>query len=292
MFLKRITKTEVVAAEAWLDYRRSFAKDEHGKNPQPTVSQLAKDAILALRDIREMTIVRLASLMEAYAQCWALNYLAAVLESGGVWSRAESVLAATLHPIHGSGHVPGWPQIVRAVPALKNGLETLPHTFRHPTSGTRLTEPISVHLNALAVIQFWRAYRNLAVHTSRLVTRRFYDRYATLFSEMMAGTHHEDKLEPGNPMPLHDDLFSQMAAVQYRAALWMNELLVRVSQFRRGHPEAPGPITKKRFEPSFRCRALFVQGDHGASLQWTTDPAFRAEVSRDEGWRLPNISLG
>ncbi len=289
--LGRITKEEAVAGQAWLDYRRSFPKGLDGKNPQPSVGQVANDAILALYDIREMTIVRLSSLFEAFAQCWTMNYLAAVLETGKSWSSKESELADSFHPVHGGGHLPSWPQITKAVPMLKAELQKIPHRFNHPATGEILTAPISAGLNAFEVIQFWRAFRNLSIHTSRLVTRRFFDRYGAFFARMMADLSHLDKLEPGKLMPLHDDMFSAMAAVQYRAALWMNERLVEISTQRRGHPEAPSPVTTTRFPPDTLAPQLFVEGDHAASFRWTLEPAFREKLSRQEGWELPNPSL-
>ncbi len=290
-FLARITKEEAVAAVAWLDYRRSFPKGLDGKNPQPSVGQIAADAILALYDIREMTIVRLSSLFEAYAQCWAMNYLVAVLEAGKSWSSKESELAQSFHPVHGGGHLPSWPQITKAIPMLKEGLQQIPHRFNHPTTGVLLSSPTSTELNAFTVIQFWRAFRNLSIHTSRLVTRRFFDRYDAFFARMMADLSHLDRLEPGKLMPLHDDMFSAMAAVQYRAALWMNEKLVEMSKQRRGHPEAPHPVTTTRFDPNTAAPPLFVEGDHAASFRWTVEPAFREQLSSQEGWELPNPTL-
>lgn len=291
MLLSRVTTAEAVAAHAWLDYRRSFPKGEDGKNPQPSVTQLAGDAIRALYDIREMTIIRLSSLFEAFAQCWAVNALAARLESNQEWSAGERNLAASLLPLRGSGHLPSWPQIAAAFPDVHRGLQSIPHRFNHPTTGAVLESPMSADLNALTAINFWRAYRNLAVHTSRLITRRFHERYARFFDQLMSDLKHIDRLEPGRRMPLHDDLYSAMAAVQYKSALWMNQYLTDLSAGRRGHPEAPGPATTTRFQPSYPIPPLFLVGDHDPSVQWTGDPSFRAATAAREGWKLPNPSL-
>jgi hypothetical protein len=290
-FLSRIAKKEAVAGKAWVDYRRAFPKGADGKNPQPSVGQLAIDATLALYDVREMTVVRLSALFEAFAQCWAINYLAAALESGHSWSRDEVSLARSFHPIHGGGRVPSWPQIIKAIPMLKVGLQELPHLFTDPMTGAPVVSPVADGLNAFTVVQFWRAFRNLSIHTSRLVTRRFFDRYATFYDRMMVDLRHLDRLEPGKRMPLHDDMYSAMAAVQYRSALWMSERLIEMTSHRRGHPEAPGPVTRTAFEEGTPSPPLFVAGDHVASHRWIIDADFREQLSRQEGCSLPNKDL-
>jgi hypothetical protein len=236
-----------------------------------------------------MTIVRLSALFEAYAQCWAVNYLAAVLENDKSWSRTESELARSFHPVHGSGHVPSWPQITKAIPMLRVTLQELPHLFTDPGTGAPVVTPVSNELNAFTAIEFWRAFRNLSIHTSRLITRRFFERYAIFFDRMMTELRHLDRLEPGKRMPLHDDMYSAMAAVQYKSALWMNEHLMEMAAHRRGHPEAPRPVTKTVFEKGTQPPPLFVEGDHWPSLRWIVDADFREQLSRQEGWQLLTI---
>lgn len=222
-FLKRITKHEAVAGEAWLDYRKSFPRTgPNGPHPQPTISDLAGDTILALYDIRETSVVRLASLFEAYSQCWALNFLAGRLEAGLGLTARERRLADAFNPLSGNRPAPGWPQIVEAFPALESELKSLPHLFHHPETREPMAQPFSENLNALTVIFFWRAYRNLSVHAGRLVTTKFYTKYRLFFSEMMRGLDHIERLERGRRLPLHDDMFASMAAVQFRCVMWMN----------------------------------------------------------------------
>jgi len=282
-FLKRVTKTEAVAGQAWVNYRRSFGNRRDGKGPRPTVAQIACDVVKALYDVREMAIVRLSSIFEAFSQCWALNYLVTLLETGQPWSRKEAELALAFNPVHGKGQLAGWPRIVEAIPVLKAELRKVPHLFTDPKTGEKVTALASPDINAFEVIQFWRAYRNLAIHTSRLVTRRFHERHATLFARMMADLNHISPLEAGKQMPLHDDMYSAMAAVQYRAARWMNDLLFEMSSQRRGHPEAPQLRTTEYFDVTPPIPPLFVKGDHEPSLRWATDPGYREELSREQG---------
>jgi hypothetical protein len=101
---------------------------------------------------------------------------------------------------------------------------------------------------------------------------------------MMKDLNHLDPLEPGCLMPLHDDIYSAMAAVQYRAAKWMNDILVEISHQRRGHPEAPRPKTTDYFEQVPPTPPLFVDGDHSPSFRWVTDAEYRATLSSTQGW--------
>jgi hypothetical protein len=284
-FLKRITETDV-GRDAWHDYRRSFPAGPDQKQLQPTVKQLSDDALRALYDVREMSIVRRASVFEAFAQCWTLNYLAAILESGKQWSTKEGNLAFDFNPFTGKGHLPGWPRIIKSIPWLKTELSKLPHLFIHPKTRQKVDAVVSSELNAFTVIQFWRAYRNLAVHTSRLITRRFHEQYGAFYTSMMTDLAHLEPLEPGRLMPLHDDMYSAMGAAQYRAAGWMNDFLTEISLQRRGHPEAPGPKTTDFFIETPRTPPLFVDGDHVSSFQWTTDAVYRTRLSVERGWNI------
>lgn len=291
-FLKKVVKNEQVAAHAWKDYRRAYGPNEDGTLPQPTVEQVAADTIKSLYDVREFSIVRLSSLFESFAQCWAINYLIALLENGRVWSSRERELARMFHPAFGNGYVPSWPQIVRAFPFLYSGLSRLPHAFRHYSDRSEMTVPISSRVNAFSVIKFWRAYRNLTVHSSRLVTRPFYTRYGKLFSEMMNDlVHLNGRLEPGRPMPMHDDLRSAMGAAQYRAALWMNEQLRELTDDVRGHPEAPNRLTRTFFAQAPRSPPLLIEGDHPESVRWIKDRDYRLTLNQQNRWGIPSSNL-
>jgi hypothetical protein len=286
-FLERVSKNNRVAGEAWLDYRRSFDRPAVGKHPQPRVPELAVDSAKAIYDVREMTVIRLASLFEAYAQCWALNYLLGSLETQKKWSEAEYELARMFHPLLGKGYLPGWPQIVAAFPMLRDGLSRIPHLFHHPGDGSPVNEPLFEDINAFSVISFWRSYRNLSIHTSRVVTRRFFERYEFFFQRMMQEVKSPAKLVPGKRIPLHDYTHSQMAAVQYRAAIWMNDRLSELTIDRRGHAEAPNPRLTTWFEKLPSSPPLLLEGDHENSWLWISDTAFRERLSHEEGWRLP-----
>lgn len=284
--LGSVIGVEAVASQAWVDYRRSFGKNQDGTSRKPIAAQLAEDAYPALQSIREMSIVRLASLFEAFSQCWALNLLLAHLETDKQWTKSEKQLAERFHPIYAAGHVPGWPDIVRGFPLLRTGLAKVPSMFTDPRTGEKVTTPPSKHENAFDAIQFWRSYRNLAIHTSCRVTRRFHSKFHELFSTMTAHLDHTPNFEPGQELPMHDDFHSAMAATQYRAAIWMNEYLTEISNGRRGHPEAPSKATTHYFEVTPRTPPLLVAGDHDSSWQWASDAAFRQDLARKHEWNL------
>jgi hypothetical protein len=195
-------------------------------------------------------------------------------------------LAFAFNPITAKGQVPGWPKIIMSVPLLKAELSRVPHLFIHPKTRQKVDAVVSSELNAFTVVQFWHAYRNLAVHTSRLITRRFHERYGTFYTSMMADFDHLAPLEPGRLMPLHDDMYSAMGAAQFRAAQWMNDSLVEISLQRRGHPEAPGAKTTDFFTETPRTPPLFVDGDHVLSFRWATDALHRTRLSAERGWNI------
>jgi hypothetical protein len=285
-FLAGIVKTEIVAGEAWVDYRRSHNKQADGKHPQPTVDQLATDAMRSVYDVREMTIVRLSSLFESFAQCWAINYLIGKLEADLELNAGEQRLVRMFNPILSGGHLPGWPKITASLPALERGLSRIPHV-RRLSNGSLVSAPIMKDVNAFTVIRFWREFRNLSVHTGRAVTRPFYARYQEFFARMMDGMQHlPGRLLPGKPMPLHDDMHSAMAAVQYRAAEWMNEQLLELTAARRGHPDAPSAVVRTYFEITPPTPPFLLASDHEPSWLWSSDTQFREALSRREGWKL------
>lgn len=284
--LKNVTKARAGAGQAWLNYRRSHGNDAEKKAIQPTVGHLLSDSALCLDDLQETAIVRLSSTFEAFAQCWALNYLLARLESGASLSTPEAKLASGFLPIARNKVPPGWPQIVNAIPELRETLARLPGSFTNPKTGARIVAPVSPTLTALAAIQFWRAYRNLTVHSSRLITRRFHKRFASYFTEAMECYGHVRELSPGRPLQFHGDLYGAMAAAHYRSALSMNEMLEETSHCRRGHPESPNPKTTVHWMEPPRSPALLVKGDHDLSFAWTTDAVLRSRMAQQYAWEL------
>jgi hypothetical protein len=267
-------------------YRRSHGNDPDRKAIQPTVNHLWNDSYVALADVQEMAVIRLSSMFEAFAQCWTLNYLLAKFEAAMPLSKAEQDLALDFIPPRAKGHVPGWPQILRAISILKDHLSKLPHLFTNPKTGEKVTEPLSANLNALAAIQFWRSYRNQAIHLSRLVTRTFHTKYSQFFTEAMECFGHIRHLTPGKPLPFHDDLYGAMAAAHYRAALLMNDILEQISSERRGHPEAPSPKKTTYWSMPPKSPPLLMNGDHLPSYLWITDEGYRVKVSTENGWAL------
>ena len=288
-YLRDLLKSRAPAANAWLNFRRSHGYDENKIAPQPTIKRLYGEAALSLFFVLEMAVIRLSSLFESYAQCWALNVLLTILENGQPLRPTEVELAETFLPFQVGRRapiLPGWWDILRSFPQLEVDLRNLPHLFTDPRSGKKVDKPISGTLNAYSVIEFWRAYRNLSVHTSKQITTRFHHRWSGFFAESMESLGHIERLEVGKPLPVHDDLYGAMAACHYRAALVMTETLIVLSNERRGHPEAPGPKTTDTFPAPPPSPLLLLPGDHPDSVRWLRDDSFRQFTAKRQGWRF------
>ena len=79
-------------------------------------------------------------------------------------------------------------------------------------------------------------------------------------------------------------MFGTQAACFYKIAKSLNENLEDLSDFRRGHVNAPGPTVE--LEGDFRSPPLLLEGDHSPSLEWTTNADFRIETARSRGWKF------
>jgi hypothetical protein len=248
---------------------------------QPSIEDVEHDLGLALYPIRELAVLKIASVFEIFVQCWALNMFLALLESGQSLSSEQEKLQRDFSPIHSPKTLtPGLPRILRAFPAAHSGLEGLAHVKTDPRSGAELEEPLEPQLNSLQAILFWRDFRNLVVHQSGLTSLRFRAKHVEFFEAMRRP--YSDRLRALAPMTrlqLPDVVFYAMISVHHRAGIFLNSVLQQHS-VRRGIVFLPesGREEPTAFDPSLPTLPLLIEGDEAESLRWVTDKNFRNQV--------------
>jgi hypothetical protein len=271
-----------VAAFALLGYRRSLGRDSTGQRRKPSARDLEVDVGDALQALYQLVVVKVASLLEAFAQCWALNSLLTRLERNEDWSEEEQRLADQFSPIL-SERIPGWRQIMRTFPTIADELRSLPHIYLDKKTKNEVNAPVSNALNAASVIEFWREYRNLVVHRGGIVSATFHERYACLYEELVEPLGPDTpKLAPLRPLTFSDALARAMATTHYYVACRLGERLAEFSDGRRGHLNAPGPEVKLLGTTLANPKPLLIAGDHEASFKWTADLEFCRRIA----WRL------
>lgn len=238
---------------------------------QVHVAPLVKDLLPVLGDteaaITEHAITSYCGLFEQYVQCWALNYLLALLESGVSLDGGAKRLAHAFHPLRRRA-LPGLPEIIAALPIVRTELLKAPHVFTHYGTGDSVSAPISPNLTAFATILFWRRWRNLLVHNAGIVTSEFETEHRMFWREFRSVYPVIPELVAGTTLHLNQDTFRPFATAHYKAAHHLYELLVRVSEGRRGHALAPNsPVENMAPEeyPSV-LPPLLLPGDHAPSL--------------------------
>ena len=267
--LRWLRNAGATSSFAWLGYRKSLGRDVDGALPRPTPSDLAQDLRDAVNSLCQMMLLRVSSLYEAFAQCWALNYLLTRLEHPPhEWSPKEQMLADRLSPVL-SGRVPGWPAVLKAIPWIGVELSALPHIYIDMHTKEEVSAPVTDFVNALSVIEFWREYRNLVIHRNGLVSTEFFTRFGRLYEELRKPFRADiPPLKLRTPLKFSPAVPKAMATVHYRAAAHLAKRLVELSHGRRGHAGAPGPDTELLSQPPKRANPLLMEGDHAASLEW------------------------
>jgi hypothetical protein len=272
--IREIAEADRIATFALLGYRKSIGKDAKGQRRKPTCRDFETDVTAALQDLYEAGVVKVASLFESFALCWALNSLLARLERGERWSQEEQRLCDQLSPII-SERVPSWYQIMRAFPTIADELRYLPHIYLDKKTKEQVKAPVSSVLNAGSVIEFWREYRNLVVHRGAIVSSAFHDRFEDLYNELIqplgSGT---PALRPRRPVSFSDALVRAMATTHYFVATHLAKRLTEFSHRRRGHLNAPGPELELLGTTLAAPKQLLIEGDHDRSLRWTLDINF------------------
>ena len=273
-----------VAWKAWKGYRDWWRRARGDPGGQPSIEDVARDLALGHYPIRELSVVKIASVFETFVQCWALNMLLASLEAGVQLSPKHEELAKDFSPIHTPNKLaPVVPGIFNTFADISSKLEHLPHIKTHPTTGAALEEPLTPDLNSHRAILFWREFRNCLVHRAGLISLGFYNRNNQFFEAMREP--YESVLRPLKAMTrlqIPQQVFYAMVSVHYRAAIFLNERLQETSGRRRGTiylPEA-GVEEPTSFDPALKSLPLLVEGDHSESLRWVEDESYRDDLAR------------
>lgn len=259
----------------WEQFTRSFPSNFDGTRSAITAKHVHKSVKLAGAAISEHSIVKSSAQFESFAQCWALNYILARLESSQRLTKGQLALIREFSPLT-SRHVPGWPRMVHVIPLLKSELETISHVRVDPRTGATANGPLSEQLNAFVVISFWRKWRNTLVHGSGSVTPEFWDQNAAIWSALCEIVP-SARLGVGRKLPLNEYIYRSVASVHAHAARRMRTVLMDVSGDRRGHVLAPGPRwPSDRLPPDkvpTRLPAMLMPGDHEPSVKYATGSA-------------------
>lgn len=264
---------------AWFTYKRSFGR-EHPGGPfiPPTLEGVSEDLVGVIAALREATIVNHVGLLEAFLNCWLLNYLLAKLEAHEVWTNDDRTLAMKLSPVHGDASPPGLSLVIRCVPELRTALKEL------APDPKREADPANFPLaeaNVLSTLELWIAVRNVLVHRNGWVSMRFAARYGERWNALNSLRPHLPALEGGRKLRIHHEYVVQVSTVGYRAARSLARVLAEISSGRRGHLRAPHPWNEAEvFDRAALPVAapLLIEGDHEPSLRWQNDSAYRADV--------------
>lgn len=271
-------KSHSVANRVWRAFKKSFPSDFDGSRPSLTVESVIDSTRLSIAAITEHAIVKNVALFETFAQCWALNYLLARLESGDLLSKRERRLASAFSPVN-NRRVPGCPEIFAAIPCIQEALAKVPHLKTHPHTGDSIEDPLTSQLDAFTVIGFWREWRNQLIHRSGIVSTWFFNKHGPVWDDMQDLSPTNKELEKGRRLPLDDSAFRAVTAVHSQAARKLRDILVTVSGERCGHVLAPKSVWNKGRMPSEMLPEslplMLMRGDHEPSLLWATDDAYR-----------------
>ena len=270
------------------NYVRGYRHQSTDHKARPSLQDVLSDSNLALNAAQEASFVRLSSIFESYVQCWALNMLLATLERGKAITESEARLAVAFCPF-GEGVLPSCPKIILSIDPAYKLLSATPRFFVDPVTKSEVHSVSDPGDSAFVAMMFWRDYRNLSIHFGGIVTRGFFAKHSAYFQKTMSTLNHI-KLEVGRPLPFHADLYGAMAASHYRAAVQLNEWLEKVSDGRRGHPEAPHPKSRDFWNEPPRSRPLLLPGDHELSLNWANNLDIRQKTARQRKWNPERIN--
>ena len=242
-------------------------------DPSCYAPRLGGSTAQSLFSAAEFALIKHVSLFESFVQCWALNYLLAKLEAKEPWSPAEQRLARRFWPIPNDAGAPSQPTILSAMPFAQTWLRQSSHVFRDRVASdqTGLVNP----LNALDVLAFWRAYRNVAIHRGGVVSARFLGRYYAIWERYRVEFPGLSQLRKGEQLRFSEELLVAVCTTQHKSASVLNEKLREMSGERRG--------TSARVRQGFKVAAgdsdrMLLPGDHHYSVAWTTDSIFREAI--------------
>lgn len=260
-----------VAAKAWKSYQSSFRAKKGDQECRPTIGDIERDLAPSVYAVREYAVVQISGLFEAFVQCWAANYLIAILEADEKWTKSQSFLADEyLSSARNDKILPYAPRIFDSFHHEIQKLRSTPHIFSDPKSKTPVEKPVNNELNALRVVFFWRSFRNCIVHTGGVVDERFVKKNYDFFE--MLREPYADILAPlavGRRLQLPDAIYYAMTTTHKRAAIMLNDQLIEKSNRRRGLVYLPEEekLEPENFSEKTYVKPMFIPGDHLVSLE-------------------------
>jgi hypothetical protein len=256
------------ATRAFGRLRSSFPADKSGNRASPRIADIARFLEAGISALTQHAITDYCCSFEQFLHCWSLNYLLARLECVGSLTSDERRLARAFHPGRQRHALPSLSDIVTAIPELVRELTIAPHVMTNYRTGDVVLEPVSPILNAYTAVRFWRDWRNLLVHGPGIVTDRFVIAHGVFWSEFRLMYSAMPDLCVGQALHLDQETFRPFATVHYKAARHLRDVLVRVSEGRRGHCLAPNspidPLPPELVPPV--PPPFLLPGDHEASL--------------------------
>jgi hypothetical protein len=198
-------------------------------------------------------LVQISSLFEAFSICWSCNMLLATLENGDQLTYEQSEL---VHWVAKKGRTPpprqiavnngpwigGLTQIINAFPSFRSQLEGTSRRIKDPRTKRAEVSPCNPDVGALRVIEFWQDFRNLVVHSRRIVTREFHKKHSHVWGLLRSDLQHVPRLMIGYPVPLNAALVTASFTTHQVLAKAMRDMLIKYSKEKRGHVFSPGPF--------------------------------------------------
>ena len=264
----------------WTKYTNSFPKeDAHGTNFPPQIHEAKKDLEESIYDMRLFFVLKIVASFEAFSQCWAVNYLLAKLETNKSWTLNEKKLAIKFSPIHTykPGWFPMWHDVENEIDGLKSVLLKSPHFFTDQNENP-ISEPVN-GVNLSQALGFWRKFRNAAMHNSVRFTESFVERNQNTFRKIKMGYADElPDLEPDMRLHLTEKVPNMVEVAHLKAAITMNDLLVEVSNGKRGLPKESirrdGIMSDAYEKPG----EMFIPDDHSLSFMVNTNGRERVKL--------------
>lgn len=246
-----------VPGRAFRSYRKAFGVTK------PSVGDFAHDLKDGVQFVREATVILYVGMFETFVACWALNMLLAKLEHNS-WEEGERIVAEEMSPIHHSkrfkqGHLlPSLSFLIRSFPDVIRDLEQAVPAGMSESYGSLSSKTVNVYRAML----FWKDYRNLCVHRSRVLSKGFCGRWSEIWNALRNRNRKIPKLEAGQQLCLYDDVVRSLFSDLQMAAELMNKRLVGLSTNDRG---TVPPVPEKGQLTPF---PLLQEGDHSLSHQW------------------------
>lgn len=207
------------------------------------VSDLLYDLQSQYEVLDEYILIMNSSLFEAFTFCWYTNMLLATLENNKTLNKEQLNLVKCV----GTGRFPqlSLRQVIDAFPNVLKEVEKVPRKLKDPKTRKEETLSRGSNYGALKVVLFWRNFRNLVVHSNRLVTEKFYNDNNDVWEVLRSDFRGIPLLRKNQPVPLDVVLVTASFTSHQVLAQKMRDVLIDFSSQRRGHVKAPGPFEGK-----------------------------------------------